>query len=288
LPKSTLTSGERLQRQGPVSPGSIANLIVIGASAGGHQALREILKNFSSDMPAAIVILLHMALGSAHNLKALLGQFSRLPIIEIENEEALQQGFIFVPPPGRSAVFSSGVITVERDAPDRPPSTINRLFTSAAQSYGERVIGVILSGLLKDGTNGLRAVHQSGGLTVVQDPEEAEFPEMPTSAMEGLPVTFCLNLADVGPALELLARRTARFETGLAVAVRTLRDRAALLVRLGEQSWRNPGTREFLRNELASLRRDIQSIDQLLKASLDEPALQNDADRALHRTKDVI
>ena len=128
-------------------------------------------------------------------------------------------------------------------------------------------IGVILSGLLRDGTEGLRAVHHAGGLTVVQDPQEAEFPDMPTNAMEGLPVTFCLNLADIGPALELLVRRTARFETGLAVAVRTLRDRAALLLRLIEQSSRNPGTREFLSNELASLRREVQSIDDLVKAS---------------------
>ena len=132
---------------------------------------------------------------------------------------------------------------VEHAIPDRPASTINRLFASAAQNYGERVIGVILSGLLKDGTEGLRAVHEAGGLTVVQDPREAEYPDMPTSAMEGLPVTFCLNLAEIGLALELLVRRTARFETGLAVAVRTLRDRAALLVRLDEQSSRNPGTR---------------------------------------------
>jgi hypothetical protein len=85
-----------------------------------------------------------------------------------------------------------------------------------------------------------------------------------------------LNLADIGPALELLVRRAARFETGLEVAVRTLRDRAGLLVRLAEQSWRNPGTRGFLENELASVRRDIQSIDDLLKAPVlgrNEPGL---------------
>jgi two-component system chemotaxis response regulator CheB len=263
----SLTSGERLQRQGQASPSRIVNLIVIGASAGGHRALVEILKNFSADMPATIVILLHRPLESAHSLKGSLQQFSRLPIIDIENQEPLQQGFVFLPPPGRSAIFSRGMIAVEHDIPDRPVTTINRLFTSAAQSYGERVIGIILSGLLRDGTDGLRAVHKAGGLTVVQDPREAEYPEMPTHAMEGLEVTFCLNLADIGHALELLVRRTARFETGLEVAVRTLRDRATLLARLAEQSWRNPGTSKFLRNELASLRRDVQSIDDLLKAA---------------------
>lgn len=232
----------------------------------------EILKDFPTDMPAAIVILLHIPLESPPGLKEFLRRFSRLPIIEVEKQEPLQQGFIFVPPPDRSATFSGGMITVEHAVSERPVNTINHLFTSAAQSYGERVIGVILSGLLKDGTGGLRAVHEAGGLTMVQNPKEAEYPDMPTSAMNGLPVTFCLNLADIGPALELLVRRTARFETGLAVAVRTLRDRAGLLVRLSEQSLRNPGTHEFLINELASLRRDIQSIDDLLKASLAEHA----------------
>jgi hypothetical protein len=126
------------------------------------------------------------------------------------------------------------------------------------------VIGVILTGLLKDGTDGLRAVHERGGITMVQDPRAAEYPDMPRNAMEGLPVTFCLNLAEIGPALELLVRRTARFETGLAVAVRALRERAALLVRLDQQSEKNPGTREFLRRELVLLRRDVESINDLV------------------------
>lgn len=268
--KATLTSGERLQRQGQASPTHIANLIVIGASAGGHRALAEILKNLSPDMPAAIVIVLHMPLGSPYDFKDTLGRFSRLPLVVVKNRAALQQGSIFVPPPGRTALCSTGMITVEHSIPDHPTITINRLFTSAARSHRERVIGVVLTGLLKDGTEGLRAVHEAGGLTMVQEPGEAEYPDMPANAMEGLPVTFCLKLPDIAPALELLVRRTARFETGLAVAVRTLRDRATLLVRLIEQSSRNPGTREFLTNELASLRREIQSIDELVKASLVE------------------
>ena len=114
-------------------------------------------------------------------------------------------------------------------------------------------------------------------MTMVQDPREAAYPDMPTNAMQGLPVTFCLNVADIGPALEILARRAQQFETGLEVAVRTLRDRAALLVRLIEQSSRNPGTREFLINELASLRREIRTIDELVKANLTKTGLIKDA-----------
>ena len=93
-------------------------------------------------------------------------------------------------------------------------TTINQLFHSAAKHYGDRVIGVILTGLLRDGTMGLRAVHDAGGLTIVQDPAEAEYPDMPANAMKDIPVTFCLRLRDIGPALELLARRMTGLETG--------------------------------------------------------------------------
>jgi len=111
-------------------------------------------------------------------------------------------------------------------------------------------------------------VHEAGGLTIVQNPAGAEYPEMPANALANLPVTFCLNLSDIGAALELLVRRTAQFETGLAVAIRTLRARASLLTRLAEQSWRNPGTHEFLMSELALLKHDLSSIDNLVKDSL--------------------
>lgn len=265
--RSLLTSGERLHRQGQTLPSGIANLVVIGASAGGHPALVDILKDFSANMPAAIVILLHMKLESSYRLDESLGRFSLLPMIRVQNQEVLRHGCIFILPPGRSATLDAGMITVEDAILERPVNTINRLFTSAAKSYRERAIGVILSGLLRDGADGLRAVHNAGGLTMVQDPSEAQFPEMPVNAMENLDVTFCLKLAEIGPALELLVRRTARFETGLEVALRTLRDRAALLGRLVAQSARNPGTREFLVAELTSLRHDIQSIDRFLTAA---------------------
>lgn len=278
LNKAEMTSEERLQRVGEAGLAeeerngrSIANLIVIGASAGGHRALVEILKSFPPGLPAAIVLLLHLPEGPS-SFKNTLQRFSRLPVVEVTDRERLHEGCVFIPPPGITASFSPGMIFVnpKHDVPTRPATTINRLFESAAASYGERVIGVILTGLLKDGTAGLRAVHAAGGLTVVQDPREAEYPEMPANAMEGLPVTFCLNLADIGPTLELLVRRTTQFETGLQVAIRTLRDRTALLVRLIEQSGRNPGTRDFLRDQLISLRRDVESIDDLVIGSLTE------------------
>jgi two-component system chemotaxis response regulator CheB len=147
-------------------------------------------------------------------------------------------------------------------------ATINTLFESAAQEFGDRVIGVILTGLLKDGTDGLKAVHDAGGLTIVQDPTEAEYPDMPASAMKDLPVTFCLSLPEIGPTLELLARRETELETGLAVSVRTLKDRLALLIRLMDQSKKNLRTHQFLSTEMIALKDDLRSIQTLLDKAL--------------------
>ena len=109
------------------------------------------------------------------------------------------------------------MIRVKHDIPNMRLSTINHMFKAAARRYGERVIPVILAGLWRDGTAGSKAVHGAGSLTMVEDPNEAEYRDMPANAMEKLPVTFCLKLAEIGPALELLVRRSAEFETGLAV-----------------------------------------------------------------------
>jgi len=172
--KSRLTPRERLERQGQASSASggrnkhrIDNLIVIGTSAGGHRALAEIFKDLSFDMPAAVVIVLHLPTASLPAFKKTLGRYCRLPIKEVVDQERLQQGFIFVPPPGKSAEFTNGMIRVKHDIPKMRLSTINHMFKSAARRYGERVIGVILTGLWRDGTEGLKAVHGAGGLTMI-------------------------------------------------------------------------------------------------------------------------
>jgi hypothetical protein len=149
-----------------------------------------------------------------------------------------------------------------------PATTINRLFESAAREYHDRVIGVILSGFLRDGTEGLKAVHAAGGLTIVEDPVGAEYPDMPTNAMHGVLVTFCLRLADIGVALDILARRTTTLETGLAVSVRMLKARMAVLVGLLAQSKRNPSTHQYLVTEIRSLEQDLLSIQDLLDQAI--------------------
>lgn len=267
------TSHERLRKTGrrlPPPSGepnhAIENLIVIGASAGGLKALATLFELIPQDIPAAIVVILHQRKGGGFQMAKALGRMTHLPVVTVAAGASLREGMIHIPTAGSSLVFRGGQI--HELGPERPEgrfSSINSTFSSAAKAYGDRVIGVILSGVLQDGKDGLKAVHDGGGLTIVQDPAEAEFPEMPASAMKDLPVTFCLALPDIGLALDLLARRSSKLETGLAASVRMLKKRVELLVRLKAQSKRNLGSSAFLGEELIVLRQDLESITQLLQ-----------------------
>ena len=268
---------EQLERTGRPAELPIPNLVVIGASAGGHNALWEVVRDISPDIPAAIIIMQHMSSTTASRLQAFrlddwLRDATQVPVTQIHAGQRLQPSMIYTCPPGMSVCLKGRTLHLSPQERDVPVSTINILFESAASKFSDRVIGVILTGLLKDGTAGLKAVHDAGGLTVVQDPAEAEYPDMPASAMEALPVTFCLKLAEIGPTLDLLARRKTKLETGLAVSVRTLKDRVALLVRLIAQSTRNPETHRFLSTEMIALETDLHSIQTLLDNALTEDA----------------
>jgi len=223
---------EQPERTGRPTELPIANLIVIGASAGGHTALREVLREISHDIPAAVIIMQHLAPNitsglESFRLAALLRGSTRVPVVQIQSGERMRASAIYTTPPGMTVSIKGRTLHLTPQERNAPISTINILFQSAAREFRDRVIGVILTGLLKDGTAGLKAVHDAGGVTIVQDPADAEYPEMPASAMKDWPVTFCLKLADIGPTLDLLARRKTKLETGLAVSVRTLRDRVA-------------------------------------------------------------
>ncbi|HKT34466.1 MAG TPA: chemotaxis protein CheB [Nitrospira sp.] len=255
----------------------LENLIVIGASAGGHKALWEVVKEISHDIPASVILMQHLAPKQASGLQSFrldtwLRDASRVPVVQIQSGARLRASVVYTTPAGMAVSLRGRTLHLVRQDLKAPFSTINILFHSAASEFQDRVIGVILTGLLKDGTTGLKAVHDAGGVTIVQDPSEAEFPDMPASAMKDLPVTFCLKLADIGPTLDLLARRKTKLETGLAVSVRTLKERVALLVRLIAQSKRNPDTHHFLSAEMIALELDLRSIQTLLDHTLAEEA----------------
>ena len=266
---------EKPERTGRPTELPLANLIVIGASAGGHKALWEVVRGISHNIPAAVIIMQHMASKETFGLQsfrldAWLRDATRVPIAQIRSGERLRSSVIYVCPPGMSVSLKGRTLHLTPQERDAPISTINILFESAASEFHDRVIGVILTGLLRDGTAGLRAVHEAGGVTIVQDPAEAEFPDMPASAMKELPVTFCLSLADIGPTLDLLARRKTELETGLSVSVRMLKERVALIIRLIAQSKQNPETHHFLSTEISALEVDLRSIQAFVDQALAE------------------
>jgi len=148
---------------------------------------------------------------------------------------------IYVPTFGKALSFRRGDILASVEAvPPGAFTTTDRTFVAAAEVHSDRVIGVVLSGLMRDGTVGLQAVHDAGGLTL------------------------CLALPDIGFALDLLVRRSSSLESGIAVSVRLLKKRVELLVRLKQQSGANVEASNFLDEELMSLNRDLRSIRRLL------------------------
>ncbi|MFL5312840.1 MAG: chemotaxis protein CheB [Myxococcales bacterium] len=182
------------------------DIIVVGASAGGVEALRALVARLPRDLPAAVLVVLHVAPDHKSILPRILTGAGPLPATHAKNGEALAPARIYVAPPDRHLVVDDGVVRLTRSAPEgghRP--AVDTLFRTAARFHGARVVGVVLSGALDDGTAGLVAVKQRGGVTVVQDPEEALCPDMPRSALENVQVDHCLPTAGIAALLEKLA-----------------------------------------------------------------------------------
>jgi chemotaxis response regulator CheB len=276
-PEAPSTAETRLRREGASTETSgdptgrpLENLIVIGASAGGQQVIEQILRGLSEDLPAAVIIMLHAPSRRASatapfHLNEHLQKYTSVPIVEICSSTLLRQGIVYIVPPGQSlTVTGQTMLLVPYDRKGGPNTTINLLFESAADAYGDRVIGVIVSGLLKDGTEGLKAVHEAGGLTIVEDPAGAAYPSMPHSAMQEVPVTFCLAMPEIGPALDLLARRSTTFETSFEACLRMLQERVRLLQRLLSQSQNNPSTAGFISLQMTNLDQDVRVTQRRL------------------------
>lgn len=227
--------------------------------------MTSVLHFLPLDFPAPVVLILHQNLTSRFELAPAIERMTQLPVVPVGEQVVLRRGTIYVPAVGKALSFRRGDIFASVEVvPPGALTTIDRTFMSAAKAHDDRVIGVILSGLMRDGTAGLQAVHDAGGLTIVQDPEGAEYPDMPRSAMRDLPVSFCLALPEIGLALDLLVRRTSSLESGIAASVRFLKKRVELLVRLKQQSGRITETSSFLSEELATLKRHLKAITRLL------------------------
>jgi two-component system, chemotaxis family, protein-glutamate methylesterase/glutaminase len=174
------------------------DIIVIGASAGGVEALTYLVKNLPSDLDAAIFIVLHVPSHSTSVLPKILNRAKGLPVSHAIHGEAIFPKRIYVAPPDYHLLVKSGHIHLSRGPREnshRP--AIDPLFRSAARYYGQRVVAVILTGALDDGTAGLLAVKAQGGVAVVQHPDDAMYYGMPRSAIDNVDVDYILPLSDI-------------------------------------------------------------------------------------------
>ena len=194
------------------------DIIVIGASAGGMEALKVLVAGLPPDLPAAVFVVWHLPAHSGSVLPYVLDRAGPLPAAHARDGEPIAHGRISVAPPDRHLLLENGHVRLTRGPKEnhfRP--AIDPLFRSAAVTYGPRVIGVVLSGLLNDGTAGLWAINDRGGLSVVQEPDEALYPDMPRSALEHVEVTARAPVAALGPLLAEFAQRPTPEQGGTPV-----------------------------------------------------------------------
>jgi two-component system chemotaxis response regulator CheB len=181
-------------------------VVVIGASAGGVEALSRVVSDLPADVGVPILVVLHLAAGGKSYLPRILTRAGRLEAVHPADGDVLRRGCIFVAPPDRHLLVRDGVVEVVRGPREnlvRP--AIDPLFRSAAVAYGPGVIAVVLSGVRDDGAGGATAVSRRGGTVIVQDPDDALFADMPLNAIARDHPDYVLPIERIAPTIAELA-----------------------------------------------------------------------------------
>src|SRR5688572_3759892 len=187
---------------------SSKQVVVIGASAGGVETLRDVVGAFPPDLNTPVFVVLHVAPFVHSTLPEILSRSGPLPAHHPKDGEKTAAGRIYVAPPDHHLLVEKGYVAVKKGPKEnRFRPSIDALFRSAAYSYGSRAIGVVLSGALDDGTSGLWSVKRLGGIAIVQTPSDARFESMPRSALEYVEVDYNVTSSEIGPLIGRLAGR---------------------------------------------------------------------------------
>jgi two-component system, chemotaxis family, protein-glutamate methylesterase/glutaminase len=190
-------------------------VVVLGASAGGVEALQRVVRTLPVSFPAAVVVVLHLPPAAYSRLPDILERAGVLPARHVVDGERLQPGVLHVAPPGRHVVaIDHRLSLVEGPRENGVRPAVDPLLRSAARLWGDRLISAILSGTLDDGTAGTAAVHANGGITIVQEPTDAICPGMPESAIAGAEIDYVVTADEMGELLvQLVERRPVRART---------------------------------------------------------------------------
>jgi len=178
------------------------SIVAIGGSAGGLESVGAVLRGLPADFAPPILVVLHLHPKFVSHAAEILRRHSGLKVKDAEAEETIKGGIVYMAPPDRHLLIVSGSVKLS-DTPavnfTRP--AIDTTFDSVVRAYGSKVIGIVLSGTGKDGSEGLRAIKQAGGFAIVEDPQTARFSAMPANAMLASNADSVLPLAEIAPLL---------------------------------------------------------------------------------------
>lgn len=180
-------------------------MVVLGASAGGVETLRDLFSALPGELDAAVLVVLHLSPGSSSLLPHILDRAGPLPAVAARDGDPVVPGRALVAPPDRHLLVVDGRVVLSsgpKENGHRPALDVT--MRSAALAYGPRLIAVVLTGMLDDGAAGLRAVRRAGGMTIVQNPEDALFPSMPRHALAATTVDHVLSADEIGKELPRL------------------------------------------------------------------------------------
>jgi two-component system chemotaxis response regulator CheB len=197
------------------------DIVVVGASAGGMEALQKLVARLPKDFPASLFVVWHMSPGVRSALPEVLGRAAPLPVLNPAEGDPIVPGRIYVAPNDHHMLLERGYIRVAKGPKEnRFRPALDPLFRSAAYVYGPRVIGVVLSGALDDGTSGLWTIKLRGGTAIVQEPAEAKVRGMPLSALNNVDIDHRLPVEEIGALLGRLVREEAGAERELGARER--------------------------------------------------------------------
>jgi two-component system chemotaxis response regulator CheB len=194
------------------------DIVVIGASAGGIQALTTLVAGLPADFPASVLAVVHIPAYAISRLPEILSRSGPLPAAHAQQGQVIEPGRIYIAPPDRHLIVRTGWIELSRGPREnhcRP--AIDPLFRTAARAYGPRVIGIVLSGALYDGSMGLLAIKTRGGMAIVQDPKEAIVDSMPRRAIERVTAEHILPVVEIAAALTDLVRQPVTAQGGTSM-----------------------------------------------------------------------